>query len=237
MNRKALLLGNTKGLPGVQIDLNNMYQFLLSNTGGAWYPDEILKYENISRSALDLLLLSYKQAKLDYFFIYFSGHGGYIRNTVLSLNSNNETINEYELVGFSERQLNIYDCCRYIEEEQKVAKSMDSMRAFSESSAYNYRLQYEKRIMAAKPQQVCLYACSVGEYANDTRNGGVYTQNLLLMAQKSSTQFKLVSTAHYEACNPTSLATNKTQNPDCLIPRLQDDDQLIISLHPQRLYY
>ena len=48
--------------------------------------------------------------------------------------------------------------------------------------AYFYLKKYEARIMQAIAQQVSLYACSIGESALDTENGGMYINNLLKSA-------------------------------------------------------
>lgn len=45
MKRKALLIGNSNGLSGVQKDLLDFQKFLLSNQGGAWYRSEIIIIE------------------------------------------------------------------------------------------------------------------------------------------------------------------------------------------------
>jgi hypothetical protein len=49
MKRRALIIGNTgensdnEFLGGVEKDVNNIHNFLLSNIGGKWNNDEIIK--------------------------------------------------------------------------------------------------------------------------------------------------------------------------------------------------
>ena len=90
--------------------------------------------------------------------------------------------------------------------------------------------------MQAIPQQVRLYACSVGQCSYDTPNGAMYLTNLLTSAQAidTSATFKTVELAHAEAREKTvDQAKNKAdgpQTPQAYLPKCLTLQQLIISL-------
>lgn len=111
MKRLAMLIGNTNDLPGIQKDLEDFGHFLESDIGGAWNSNlEICKAYNVSYKELKESIESIKEAEIDYFIFYYSGHGGLNRTsggTILELNKAGEVIDEMELQGITPRQLNI----------------------------------------------------------------------------------------------------------------------------------
>lgn len=236
MKRKAILIGNTSGLPGVKVDLERFSQFLRSNTGGAWHDHEIEKLQNVDKYVLVNKIITYKAAKYDYVIVMFSGHGGQIRETVLELNSKEEKIEESYLWGIAPRQLNIYDCCRCDIKPMSEAIQVERMYGAVAKSESDIRFKYDNRIMAAIEQQVCLYSSLKGEASYDSNEGGIYLQNLLKRAKSIDSAFKLIGLAHEEAIEPTrkqSLAEKgKIQTPDASLPRCLSSQQLIISINP-----
>ncbi len=237
MKRKALLIGNTEGLNGVQVDLNKFKAFLLSETGGNWYEKEIDTLVNPQKTILKNNLDSIRNQKYDYCIVVFSGHGGYLRQTVLEINGQHEQIEESSLKNLSSRQLNIYDCCRVQLRPVFEGYAQDSLANLIRKSQSTVRERYDKRIMQAIPQQVSLYACSIGEYSYDTSTGGVYLSNLLDAAKKISHghAFKSVGLAHQESIEPTqkfASSQGSKQNPDAILPKCLSDQQLVISIRP-----
>lgn len=235
MKRKALLVGNTNGLPGVQIDLANYANFLKSDFGGAWYESEIIILESPKKQDLFTCIRKLKEEYLDYAFVVYSGHGAYRRETILEINSDEECVQEGDLKNIATRQISIFDCCRN-RMLTRLSESRVLYKSFSAGGVIpNYRLYYETRIMQASPQQVTLYACSIGESALDTENGGLYSKNLLQTAIELSDKYVLVGNAHQIArVNTTSQAKaleNHVQTPASTIPRVLTEQQLIISLH------
>lgn len=229
MEKRILIIGNTDGLPGVKIDVENYKTFFKSSYGGDWYSSEIIEKVNSSKSEIKTTLENIKSKSLDYLIIIFSGHGGQERETVLEINSSGETINESEFKNLADRQLNIFDCCRaYPETITKGIINEMETRTFSFT---NTRARFEKRIMEANRQQVNLYACAIGEYAHDTSKGGAYSKNLLAVSTIISGDYKLVGTAHEEA----SVLTTREfpdQHPDADLLRLLSSQQLIIGIKP-----
>lgn len=237
MKRKALLIGNTSGLPGVKIDLERFSLFLQSNTGGAWREnEEIEKLPNVDKALLLNKIAAYRLAKFDYVIVMFSGHGGQIRQTVLELNSKEEKIEESCLWGIAPRQLNIYDCCRCFLKPTLEDMLVERVYGAVAKSESGIRYKYDNRIMSAMEQQVCLYSSSKGEASYDSNEGGIYLQNLLKRAKSINGAFKSVGLAHEEAIEPTrkqSLAEKgKTQNPDASLPKCMSSQQLIFSINP-----
>jgi hypothetical protein len=233
MKRKAILIGNTSGLQGVQVDILRFKSFLTSNTGGAWYESEIDVLLNERKSSLLQKIDELKRQSFDYVIVLFSGHGGQRRQTVLELNSSGETIEETALRGIATRQLNIYDCCRAF--PSIVTESAKVSASFSES-VNRHRRRFDDRIMQAIPQQALLYSCSIGQVSYDTSNGGVYLGHLLKAAQTIAydQQFKLVGAAHEEAIPPTVANSEKEkygrQVPEAVLPKCLSSQQLVISI-------
>lgn len=240
MKRKALLIGNNRGLEGVQVDIDRFDSFLLSPFGGAWKRSEIETFVNITKGDLLRKIAFLKTERIDYLIIYFSGHGGHARRTVLELH-NEELIEETSLRGIAPRQLNIYDCCRSrvtIPQYDTAALSMEML--LESYDTIGIRQKYDTRIMQAIEQQSVLYSCRVGEVSYDRgSDGGSYTKNFLTAAENFNGEFKLVSSAHQETTIPTlqhSLTQlDGTQHPEAILPKCLSAQELIISIRPNRL--
>jgi hypothetical protein len=238
MKRKAVLIGNTSGLQGVKTDIAHFNTFLKSDRGGAWYNHEIETLENVQKSALLKKIDTLRKENFDYVVVLFSGHGGQLRNTVLELNAQGETIEETELRQIAKRQMNIYDCCRAYPETALRKAAMEALSTTFLESINNARQRYESRIMQAIPQQALLYSCSIGQVSYDTPEGGVYLCNLLRAACviSSDQQYKLVGLAHEEAIAPTLAHSKKEkygpQEPEAVLPKCLSAQQLIISIKP-----
>ena len=236
MKRKALLIANTNGLQGTKKDLLKFSSFLKSDFGGVWFDEEIEQLYDPSLLGLYVKLNTLKKEGNDYTIVFFSGHGGQLRETVLEINGNGDQINESELKGLSPRQLSIFDCCRAY--PQHIQDSVTSEAYFSraqKSINYHVRELYSNRIMQAIPQQACLYSCSIGESSYDTADGAVYFGNFLKSAMNTSPGYKLVGNAHIEAIPPTvEYSKNQKgglQNPDSSLPKCLSQQQLIISIN------
>jgi hypothetical protein len=237
MEKRILLLGNNEGLPGVKVDLKNYKDFFKSPIGGSWLETEIDTMINPTKSELTNKLRLYSGLTLDYLIIIYSGHGGQERETLLEINPNGELIGESELIYISKRQLNIFDCCRcYPEALHESYQFKVLVKSFS---GLNLRQEYEKRILQAISQQVILYSCAIGEISNDTKEGGIYSQNFLKSARQIDNEYKLIGTTHVEAAEKTIEETKKFpkerhQTPESVLPKCLSSQQLIISINPSR---
>lgn len=239
MKRKALLIGNTNGLPGVKIDLVNFQNFLKTSKGGFWFDNEIEIVKDPTLQDLTYKINYLKAQSIDYLLVVFSGHGGQERETILEINKNGEVIGESSLKNISSRQINIYDCCRCYPESYQEKYVRDSIEFSAQKSidTMSLRKKYEDRIMSAIPQQISLYSCSINETSNDTSEGGVYIKSFLDSAKGiNSTNYKLVGETHEEASNLTiNYCTRnnlRAQHPDSILPKCLISQQLIISINP-----
>lgn len=233
MKRKALLIGNSRGLQGVPSDLVKTRIFLQSSLGGNWYENEIEQILNPRKYDLLRKIDLLKREENDFSFVLFTGHGGHARNTILELNAEEE-ISENDLIGLSKRQVSIFDCCRNIIQEKIVKSTFIAMDEYrSASSTVRYR--YDRRIMESIPQQAKLYSCNIGESSYDD-NGAVYLGKLLDCAKSiaGSSDFKLLSAAHIEAAALTRKYVldnfKSSQNPASALPKCMASQELIISI-------
>lgn len=244
MKRHALLIGNTGGLPGVVVDLENYKNFLLSDTGGAWDSNEIEIFENSSSKDLRIKideLKNRKKEQLDYCFIAYCGHGAQIgQHVVLEINPKGEEIFADDLKGISPRQVNIFDCCRVIQEQEKIIKSRATESFSREDLSYKQfvRKVYEERIMGSIKHNLCLYACSANESANDTSKGGLYSYFLISAAKKLAGEYKTFAECHQEARKNTynhsvsHIPDTSIQTPIANFPRCLRSQSLVMSINP-----
>lgn len=239
IKRKALLIGNSNGLTGVKVDLDNSKKFLTSLEGGAWNEEEITVLMNPSGVKL-LAEIAYLKGKYDFMIVVFSGHGAYERETVLELNQNGELIQESQLIGIAPKQITIFDCCRAIVREPLFENR--STRTFSDSDDFlvrhRIRKLYDSLINNAIDQQIRLYACSVGETALDTSKGGLYLSNLLAQAKEfgSEERWKRVGSLHQAVSIIVEWQAwdhmKHRQHPDAVLPKCIIQQQLVFSINP-----
>ncbi|MDL2228400.1 caspase family protein [Bacteroidales bacterium OttesenSCG-928-K03] len=237
MKRRAILIGNTNGLQGVSVDLQNYKNFLKSKKGGAWLDNEITIIENKTEHILMANILNIRiKENPDFVFLVFSGHGGCVRNkTILELKEN-EFIDEGRLLNIAKRQITIVDCCRGVDSEQKG----DSIEMFASGGTIGDKIRqlYDDRIMKSDKQQVIIYSCSIGETSIDTGlSGGLYTKNLLEAINNISFEdYLTINHAHEIAAKNTTeeaIKLNHNQNPDSRVVRCFFNRQLIIAINPK----
>lgn len=239
MKRRALLIGNSRGLQGVKKDIVNFQAFLMGRYGGAWKKGEILIEMNPTLTNLKQKIALIKEENDDFVIFMFSGHGGYERDTVLEINGWGESIHETELTGLAPRQISVFDCCRVCENYEKSLESLNETKLFSYcDSVDKIRQRYEARIMQAIPQQDRLYACKIGQCANDASDGSgaYYLKNLIKHAKTIDEDYGLVGHVHEDAAQDTTkevrLKENELQEPVASLPKCLSSQQLIISLRP-----
>ena len=233
MKRHALLIGNLDAT-GAQNDINNWKKFLRSGVGGAWNQDEIEVLTNPSKNYLEIRLYLIKDAAYDFVFVVYAGHGGWERSTILEINPQYETISETQLKGLAPREILTLDCCRGTSSTAEVLNEAQ-LRMFSDSNRSTIRARYDARMMAATPQQVTLYACSIGESAYCTNDGGYYTRNLIRQsAAVPANGYRTINLAHSAAAPATTQEVaakeNRDQHPDIAVVRCLYNQQLIIGI-------
>lgn len=229
MKKRILLIGNSTGLPGVKVDINNYKAFFMSDYGGAWNEDEIEVLMNPDIDFLHYEILRLRISKLEYLIVVYSGHGGWNRDTFLEINEKEQTISETRLSGIARKQITILDCCRARFTFEKSAQLEFSTRSVSSELI---RRKYESFIGQAIDQQVKLYACQIDETAMDTSEGGVYSVNFLKSARNlNGIESKTVGRCHQEALQRIK-TLGYEQNPEAILPRCLKSQELIFSISP-----
>lgn len=243
MKKIALLIGNSDGLEGVKTDLFEWKKFLTSPKGGAWERHEINMIMNPQKCELLSYINELRKTKAyDFAVVVYSGHGGYDRQTILEINKHEETINETDLYFIAPRQISVFDCCRCLVDGSEPIN--ESQRTFSSGGPLSHlqkiRNAYNQRIGLAIPQQVCLYACRIGETALDTESGALYIRTLLRQAKlfPKNEEFRTVESIHAKASVYTSLKALKrkhTQHPAASLPKCLTRQKLILSINPDMI--
>ena len=254
MKRRAIIIGN-EGilgskehlfLSGVRTDISGFYEFITSDNGGAWGINEIMPFE-VNTVTLTLLKdeinKERQKGEVDYWMIYFSGHGGsdskgldYIENKPGEAISINGVL---DLISHSARALVITDACRVLVLEH--GGKIPSTKYFSDSekpmTLYRQRCQNMYNAQIAKLPEGSVFigqACSPGQSSMDGGIviGGVYTNALLQTAKKLVTIQKAKQMAgaeyekvisypyiHYMASEAVNTRPNNSQNPTYKGPR------------------
>ncbi|WP_300686229.1 caspase family protein [Chryseobacterium sp.] len=228
MKKKILLIGNTDGLPGVKIDVQNYKAYFKSNIGGNWHNDEIIEKIDAKKTDIISTLENLKNNKLDYLIIIFSGHGGMQRSTLLAINPEEEVISELELNNICDKQVTILDCCRVY--PQNISESIQNNTLTKSFSVSGTRAKFEHRILQASPQQIKIYSCAPGESSYDTPEGGAYTKHLLETAYSDTSEFIYFGRTHEIAAKKTT-SSFASQNPEIIQPRLLSASQLIFGIN------
>lgn len=240
MKRRAILFYNDDGELKTKKDIDDMVSFLVSPTGGCWDDGrEIMCRKNVKKSELMSVVEKTRKECIDYLFLYFSGHGGFARTSFIELNPDGERVSTNFLLNLADRQLSILDCCRSMVDVEKRAFAMDSIYEAIGANICREAIRdaFDRRVMAAYPQSMTLYACHVGEYAYDYGAGGVYTQNLLATTESFPDGFLLASTAHMEAYDMTVRETQnerRVQHPDFAMAKLPSRFQLPFAINPSQ---
>lgn len=192
MKRIAVLIGSPLSesdpnhLSGVEYDIKNYYNFLLSSTGGAWTKDEIIYLENPTSYQLQKVK---KECQIyDYAFVYYSGHGFYARNIddqFLNINKK-EKVSVKAFLNFTPKQITIFDACRVFADWSYFLGKIDTPTLIYD---YNNPLKakefYSDRIKQIDKGQVVLFSTKKGDYSyEDKNNGGFFSSSILLVASK-----------------------------------------------------
>lgn len=185
-SRKALIIGSPdEKIPGVNIDLKNIKEYLKSPIGGLWYDKEV---QTLVSPSVDEIKKQIELLKAnEYSIIFFAGHGFHSierKRTILHVNPR-ETLDSLELRAGAQRHTLIMDCCRKPESERRFIKS--AMESFALDSAKRQTLNplqcrryFDAAIQACDGGVVVMNSCSIGETAGESNSeGGYYTASLI----------------------------------------------------------
>ena len=188
MRKKILMIGNTDGLPGVLVDIDDCYAFFTSPIGGNWHCDEIDILMNPTKRNLSRKLSEIEYAAYDYVIVIFSGHGCEEYNGIVLAINEHEIFAMRHLTNLSPKQLMILDCCRsYRVIDEEDACINNEAIAFSRFDNM-IRHEYERMIDNAVPQEIVLYSCDENEVSLISNEGSYYSQYLLTAAEIAMTQ-------------------------------------------------
>lgn len=169
---------------GFSKDVAKVTDWLRSNEGGGWEMDEI-HFPAPTRSDLGAYFQVAKKAT--YCFLAFFGHGEGDQDDpndiVLGL-ERGETILASELHPGTERCTRLIDVCRrlepVVEGVTKVAGA--PQRIVEDYRRAQHRKRFDVELLASDPGVFTMFACSPGEFAYCSREGGEFTGNLIAAA-------------------------------------------------------
>jgi hypothetical protein len=196
MKRFAILIAAPKlkdhrPLPGTEVDVVKLREWLLSNQGGAWEPNEIKTFSNPTHAELKPYLAH--QTSCDYAFTAFAGHGYMVKaeygghDTVVCLRDG-EDLRVKALNPGNKRCTIVADCCRnlIVDIPSELIKEALTYRAkaFSEyDDRVRCRALFDSSVSGAEEGAVYLYSCDKNQTAaDDDDDGGLFTFNLLKAA-------------------------------------------------------
>lgn len=234
-SRRALIIGAPdEKIPGVNVDLKRLKEYLKSPIGGLWYENEITTLISPTSSSIRLQLSLLKLS--DYSLVFFGGHGFHSidRNrTILHINSY-ETFDSLELRAGAQKHSLMLDCCRKAEHERRLAKA--TLEAYALDSARSQQLNpaqcrsyYDKAIADCDSGLVVMNACSINQTAGESdTEGGYYTSSLIdsgnewarakLASIDLSTKY---STSSTQACHEAAAAKVRLLNPGRQTPSFE----------------
>lgn len=240
MKRCLILMGNdgvrntSSYLPGVSKDIERYEAFFRSDFGGAWEDDEI-DTQNYGWTAERLLntLWSRRLDRLDYALIVFAGHGYAERGGEIyfELSPGSEVaLSTIKTWLPNQKMLMIADSCQgYLDEP--LSKSLtESIRTFSaggriRDSRNTMRDRYNMFIESMHGREKAFAsAVSLGECANDTSKGGLYSRNLLDLAELAIERVPgpaiiPMDIIHSDARQRVTRITRYEQNPNLTLDR------------------
>lgn len=239
MKRCLILIGNegspadSSYLPGVRQDIDRYREFFKSDFGGAWEESEIESTNyNWTREGLRNKLLLLRMNGLDYALIVFAGHGFAERNgnIYFELSPNQEvSLTEIESWLPYQKMLMIADSCQGYIEESLSRSLTESIRTFSSGGQFidsrdTKRRRYNSRInQMVDKTKVFVSAVSVGECAEDTSKGGLYSRTLMDTAELIIDRFDgsrkdwLICDIHSFAAEEVEKKSNNCQHPRLII--------------------
>lgn len=240
MKRKALIIGtpgdgvHSKMLPGVDVDLANYRDYLMSPLGGAWTQEEIVVLQSPTATHLKEQLSELRRA--DYAFVSFSGHGGYnnvTQSTHIELGPN-QLFDSRQMLHGAPRQTVILDCCRerYTPALVKSLVERASIESYAEGlDRKKCREMFDRHLEKCLPAVIVLNACDINETAGDDPTlGGIYSSSIIKSAAEFSKEIRRtnrsngaildVPDAHGRAATKVRNEHGGRQNPTISQPRV-----------------
>lgn len=230
MKRKAILIGSPSEphkkdfLSGVETDIVNMKNFLLSSIGGSWTEEEIKTFPpNEGYEKIVPYLDECNNS--DFAFIYFSGHGFADKNnrSYAVFNQNSHVDVERLLAMRASRQITIIDACRsYPKFYNLTGVPILEQIEFPTQNPQFTRSVYDKHVLKNSDANVLLFATSVGKPSMDYGNdyGGLFSNTLLTAAKNkvNSGNSQVYNIAEvFKIAQINTFSKNDNQKPELFI--------------------
>lgn len=230
LKRHAILIAAPKlkdhpDLPGTEVDVAKLQQWLRSNQGGAWEAGEITTFSNPTWADLEPWLKY--QAGCDYVFNAFAGHGymvpaEYGRGDTVVCLRDGQDLRAKKLNPGNRRVTILADCCRnltvdipseLIEEKRAYAKFAE------DPDRRRFRDLFDRAVLEAEEGATYMYSCDENQSAaDDDEDGGLFTFNILkaarewAMYQPKGAVFRLDKV--FEAAKARTTAMAAQQHPE-----------------------
>ena len=249
MKRCLILIGNegernsNSFLPGVSQDINRYNVFFRSDFGGAWEDSEI-ESRNFGWTAAGLrhTLCSRRLDGLDYALLVFAGHGYAERNgeVYFELSPGHEiSLSNIKSLLSNQKMLMIADSCQVYLDEEFSKPLTESIRVFSEGgrihdSRNSMKDRYNLYIDRMHSREKAFAsAVSLGESAQDTSIGGLYSRNLLDLAEQAiesvpESGIIPMNTIHSDVREIVSGFTHNRQNPNLTLDMGDDYPPFVV---------
>ncbi len=192
MTKKVFLIGSPLSnsprafVSGVNIDIQNYYNFFRSSTGGAYYDSEIIYLENPTWSQMKQ---TFAKNPSEHATFVFSGHGFTGTNsnrTFLNINSKEKiSITDISNNIYSSKQLIITDSCRtYVNEEEIgwlnfTGPEVPTLDFPSYLDFHKARVIFNNALARTLNGVQIIYSCSAGEESQITSTGSHFSKSLL----------------------------------------------------------
>mgnify|MGYP003391698647 CR=1 FL=1 len=228
MKRRALLIGSP-GIPGTKgyledmtkNDLNKIKNYLMSNTGGKWYENEILLLDTNDIYEVKRYINSIRNEHNDFVFCAFSGHGWYDGNKfsrVFEIGGSN--LYESEFRQLSKKQLSVFDSCAKVYKLEALTESVAlNSISMERSDTKNYREIYNNEISKCDQQDITLYSSSINEFSHTDKNLGGHFIHYLLNVGASNQMKNLDAIDTFQITKERMKKDNRNQTPDSLFPK------------------
>ena len=192
MKKRALLIGAAGGgtrsqyLHGVEADLHNMREHLISPKGGGWQDHEVIILDNPAISQINLV---FNDLNADFTQIYFTGHGSTDENgrRILHLSNGQKFADKDFLKLRSTRLLITVDACRvYLPSDSGLGFLGEAYSHFDGDSSQLLlaRKLYNYWIKNTMPGRLIVHSTDRYNSALDLGTGGVFTSSLLDYASR-----------------------------------------------------
>lgn len=229
MKRRALLIGSP-GIPGTKgyledmtkNDLNKIKNYLMSNTGGKWYENEILLLDTNDIYEVKRYINSVRKEHNDFVFCAFSGHGWYDGNKLSRVFEIGESsLYESEFRQLSEKQLSVFDSCAEVYKPEILTESaiFKNSADLENSDTKNYREIYNNEILKCHKQNISLYSSSIDEFSHTDKNLGGHFIHYLLNVGASNQMKNLDAIDTFQITKERMKKDNRNQTPDSLFPK------------------